>query len=210
LGKNLVRLLYLDEAGTDNRAPWMCVAGVLVHGDEDWPEIDRRVLALIDKYIPLQDRKGFVFHATDIFHGSGYLDRRKPEWDNETKRHPILYELVYIIDSLHLPIVVGKCEKNTFMVGVFQPSDSPRMKNNIIHQSALLDCLTWADSWLAKYSPNELATVVHEDGTSSKGFIKRSLRMFRDVDQLENLGLSQDVREGLGLPLSAPGDRRGA
>ena len=77
-----MRLLYLDEAGTDAGAPWMCVAGVLVHGDKEWPEVDLRIKALIDKYIPALHRDGFVFHATDVFrHGSGYFDRRKPEWN---------------------------------------------------------------------------------------------------------------------------------
>ena len=45
LGKNLVRLVYLDEGGTDLKAPVLTVAGVLVHGDQQWPEIDRRILA---------------------------------------------------------------------------------------------------------------------------------------------------------------------
>jgi hypothetical protein len=179
----------------------MCVAGVLVHGDKDWPEIDRRVLALIDKYIPPQDRNGFVFHATDIFHGSGYFDRRKPEWDDPVKRLPILRELANIINELHLPLVFGQYQKDAFGIGIFQSGDSTRIKNNIIHQAALLDCLTWADAWLARYSPNELATVVHEDGIASKKFIKESLRKFRDEEKLEALGLSRDAREGLGLPL---------
>ena len=65
LGHNLVRLLYLDEAGTDGRATHMCVAGVLVHGDHQWPEIDRLVGDLITKYIPESDRFGFIFHATE-------------------------------------------------------------------------------------------------------------------------------------------------
>jgi hypothetical protein len=84
LGHNLVRLLYLDESGTNDEDPFLCVAGVLVHGDNQWPEIDRRILNLIDQYIPQQDRIGFCFHATDIFHGSDYFDRKKREWSDES------------------------------------------------------------------------------------------------------------------------------
>ena len=80
LGRNLVRLLYLDEAGIDEKAAWLSVAGVMVHGDREWPEIDRRIAALLDEFIPQEDRVGFVFHATDIYHGSGYFYRRKEEW----------------------------------------------------------------------------------------------------------------------------------
>ena len=52
LGHNLVRLIYLDEAGSDRQAPFLCVAGVLVHGDSQWPEVDRRIEKLIEEYIP--------------------------------------------------------------------------------------------------------------------------------------------------------------
>jgi hypothetical protein len=69
-GHNLVRMIYHDEAGIHHNAPVLTVAGVLVHGDRQWPEVDRLIVALIDKYIPEPDRRGFVFHATDIFHGS--------------------------------------------------------------------------------------------------------------------------------------------
>jgi hypothetical protein len=86
LGYNLVRLVYLDEGGSDLKAPILSVAGVLVHGDVEWPQVERRIVALIEKYIPEPDRVRFIFHATDIFfHGSGYFDRRKPEWADQEK-----------------------------------------------------------------------------------------------------------------------------
>ena len=72
LGHNLVRLLYLDETGTTVHTNFLSVAGVIVHGDFEWPEVDKRIAALIEKYISEPDRRlDFVFHATDIFHGSG-------------------------------------------------------------------------------------------------------------------------------------------
>jgi hypothetical protein len=43
-----VRLLYLDEAGTSEDAKFLTVAGVLVHGDRQWPKVDAAILALID------------------------------------------------------------------------------------------------------------------------------------------------------------------
>jgi hypothetical protein len=89
-GQNLVRLIYLDETGTTSRATFLSVAGVILHGDYEWPGVDERIVALIERYIPEPDRLGFVFHATDIFHGSGYFDRRKPEWETTDQRWPIL------------------------------------------------------------------------------------------------------------------------
>ena len=105
--KNLVRLVYLDEAGTTTGASWLAVAGVIVHGDQQWREADRRVAALIDKHIPKADRPGFVFHATDIFHGSRYFDRKKPEWASRERRWAILEDLAQIISDLKLPVAVA-------------------------------------------------------------------------------------------------------
>lgn len=114
LGHNLVRLVYLDEGGADYKAPILAVAGVLVHGDQQWGEVDRRILLLIDKYVAEPHRAGFVFHATDIFHGSRYFDRRKPEWNSLEKRTPIITDLARIIEDLSLPVVLGKYARERF------------------------------------------------------------------------------------------------
>lgn len=56
LGHNLVRLVYLDEGGIDYNAPVLSVAGVMVHGDLEYPEIDKQILGIVDRYIPKSDR----------------------------------------------------------------------------------------------------------------------------------------------------------
>jgi len=195
-----VRLVYLDESGSDLKAPNLCVAGVIVHGDQQWPEIDRRILALIDKYIPESDRPGFVFHATDIFHGSKYFDRRKPEWANQERRIGLLNDLSLIIEDLHLPVVVGFYSKDKFGAGALDPGISNKEKGKLIHDVATLDCLLRVDAWLEKFAPNELATVVHEDGTPAKNLIKHSLRFARRNDLLDAQEL-QDAKRIFGLPL---------
>jgi Protein of unknown function (DUF3800) len=197
LGRNLVRLLYLDEAGTDQHAPWLTVAGVLVHGDCEWPEIDQRIAALIEKYIPPSDRVNFVFHATDIFHGSDYFDRRKPEWP-EHRRLALLNELANIIDELSLPVVFGTYEKEKFGVGTIPAADTHQKKARLIHDVAVIDCLMRADKWLALFAPTELATVVHEDGTSAKSTIKLSVRFARSEDHIKAQGFDPKALE---LPL---------
>lgn len=201
LGHNLVRLVYLDEAGTDVRAPVMCVAGVIIHGDEQWPEVDRRILALIDKHIEPDRRPGFVFHATDIFHGARYFDRRKPEWADPQKRLDLLDELAAIIRDLQLPVVIGKYERSTF--GAHSPEMvlDDKQKGVLMHQMAVVDCLSQADRWLEKWVPTELATVVHEDGTPAKQLIKLSVRMLRSADLMARSGMPEDVRIQFNLPL---------
>jgi len=203
LGHNLVRLLYLDEGGSDHRAPVLSVAGVLVHGDNQWPEIDRRILQLINKYVAPSDRLGFVFHATDIYHGSRYFDRRKPEWNTPDKRLPVINDLAAIIDDLHLPVVSGSYKKEQFGAGIEDELRAavPEFKGKLIHNAAAIDCLIRADRWLANYAPSELGTVIHEDGTPAKRLIKRVVRTFRSTELLKAEGFSTELQEQYGVPL---------
>jgi hypothetical protein len=199
LGSNLVRLLYLDEAGIDHRATHMCVAGVIVHGDAQWPEVDKRIQALIDMYIPAEDRAGFVFHATDIFHGSAYFDRRKSEWADRERRNAILDDFANIISELALPVVCGNYEKGKFGAAFGLPMETEEQKLDLMQRSALLDCLLQADKWLERFSPTELAIVIHEDIDHHKRLIKFSVREFRSNAIATELGA--DICERLGLPL---------
>ncbi len=197
-GTNLVRLLYLDEAGKDAHAPWLCVAGVLVHGDHQWPELTNRISALVEKYVPEEDRHGFAFHATDIFHGSGVFDRRKPEWADPTKRYRVLDDLAKIIDDMTLPLVSGSYEKSSFGLGIYDPMDAQKHESKVIHSIAAIDCLRWADKWLELFAPTELATVVHEDGTRAKTMIKEGLKLLRDEKLMALVNTSPSL---LALPL---------
>jgi hypothetical protein len=172
----------------------------MVHGDFEWPEIDKRIAALIEKYIPQSDRIGFFFHATDIFHGSGYFDRRKPEWDDREKRWPILLDLAQIIEELSLPVVAGTYRKETFG-GELIRAKSTAFRHKMIHDMAALDCMLWADRWLAKFAPSELSTIIHEDGTPAKPLIKAIIRIMRSVELMQQWGFDPVVAAEFGLPL---------
>jgi hypothetical protein len=182
LGHNLVRLIYLDEGGAALKAPVLTVAGMLVHGDFEYPEVDKLILALIDKFIPEPDRLGFVFHATDIFHGSRCFDRRKSQWDSLEERIPVIDGLAAIIDDLHLPIVSGNYQKEKYgpEYPIWEAPPDDKLKGKFLHSSAVMDALMRADKWLSKYSSAELATVVHEDGTPAKKMIKGIVRTMRN------------------------------
>jgi hypothetical protein len=104
-----MRLLHLDEAGIFANEPRLCVAGVLIHGDFQSFDVERKLDELTIRHIPEPDREGFAFHSTDIFHGSGYFDRERRPRDT---RLQILTNLASIIDKLHLPVVAGMYQKN--------------------------------------------------------------------------------------------------
>jgi len=156
-------------------------------------------LALIEKHIPQEDRLGFYFHAKDIYHGARYFDRRKPEWASEEKRHSILCELAAIIDDLTLPIVWGQYQKDKFGLELLA-SVPEKTKHALIHAIAATDCLTRADGWLEKYSPAELAAVIHEDGSASKKLIKYNVRILRDNDLMKAWGYTEEIEAELHLP----------
>jgi hypothetical protein len=181
----------------------LTVAGVLVHGDFEYPEVDKRILALIDKFIPQPDRLGFVFHATDIFHGSRYFDRRKPQWDTPEKRLPIINGLASIIDDLSLPIVSGNYQKAKYGPDnpLWEEVPNDKVRGDFLHSSAVIDCLMRADQWLGAYAQTELATVVHEDGTPAKRMIKRVVRTMRSRERMEAEGLGSICDRHVHLPL---------
>ncbi len=184
--RNLVRLVYLDEAGTTHSATSLAVAGVMVHGDREWSAVDRRIRDLIDKYVPEPDRPGFVFHATDIFHGSRYFDRNKPEWAKRDARWQVLTDLAQIIADFELPVLVGTSDKASVSIEEGGAA-SESQRTEILHVLSAIDCLYWADLWMEIYAPNEMATVVHEDGPAAKSNIKQSVRLLRYPDTLADM-----------------------
>ena len=110
-----------------------------------------------------------------------------------------LTDLAGIIRELNLNIVWGKFKKEGFNK---DNGSSDAQNTSTLHFMALLDCLVSADRWLlAKYSPSELATVVHEDGTPAKPIVKKYLRLFRSIARMDSTGFPPDVRERVGLPL---------
>lgn len=197
---NVVRLIYLDEAGTDASASHLCVAGVLVHGDGDWPKVDKRIADLIERFIPEPHRRDFIFHAKDIYHGSGYFDRRKPEWAAPASRNAVLDGLAAIIDDLNLPVVFGNYDKAKFGQNIGLPETVDKLKLELIQRTALVDCLVRADAWLERFAPSELATVIHEDGVPMKGLMKYTVSQLRDAEAL-SVDLSPQLMAESGLPL---------
>jgi hypothetical protein len=199
LGHNLVRLVYLDEAGTDYKVSHLCVAGVIVHGDLHPQKIDQMFDGLESIYIPLRDRRlGFQFHATDIFHGAGYFDRRKTEWP-EARRMKLLADIASVIEALSLPVVVGYYEKLAFGAGALPPNMPKREREEMIQNAATVDCLMRTDRWLEKFSPSENATVIHEDGPRSKKIIKSIVRALRNSEFMESARAAE--LRNVGLPL---------
>ncbi|WP_318761817.1 DUF3800 domain-containing protein [Aminobacter niigataensis] len=187
----------MDEAGISRGESAMAVAGVIIHGDQQSTSIQKKLAKLIRKHIPEPDQLGFVFHATDIYHGARYFDRRKWQWD---KRIEILSDLASIIDEFHLPVVVGAYVKETFGGGAVPADLAEQKKIGLMQSAATMDCAVQADRWLAKYSPDENALLIAEDADRVKPLIKLIILTLRYPDRLKDAGLDTFAKD-FNLPL---------
>jgi hypothetical protein len=203
LGHNLVRLLYLDEAGVDHTAPIVGVGGVLIHGDRDWAAVDLHIRALIDKYVVEPElRAGFIFHAKDIYHGTKYFDRRLPRWLDPAARNAVLLDLAMVIAGLGLQVVFGRYERaNPIYQEVLRVDITPEQFTTFLHQMAVSDCLSQADRWLATHAPGEIATVIHEDGTPAKKLVKRTVQVLRSPEEIAASELPEEQKRDFSFPL---------
>ena len=102
-----MRLVYLDEAGISNpqQEPYLVVAGIIVHADEQWYALEQYLRDMVTDFIPPSLRAGFTFHANQLFAGGGKIFDRDV-WPKET-RWQILQELVSIPEKFDLPVVCG-------------------------------------------------------------------------------------------------------
>jgi hypothetical protein len=156
-GKKLVRFLFLDESGISIHEPILVVAGVTIHVDSQWEPINARLKALRNKFVPANQRDGFAFHATELFHGNGDVFGRHvcpPE-----KSEAALRELLSILGEFKLPVAIGYIRK--------QDTPATTQERNysagIHHAIAASYCAITANKFLKTYCPDELATAVAEN-----------------------------------------------
>src|SRR5271169_2922030 len=78
-GDSVVRLVYLDEAGIGDiaREPHIVVTGAIIDADKQWKRLEEYYRILAHDIFPREELFNFVFHAKDIWHGSGPFDRKR-------------------------------------------------------------------------------------------------------------------------------------
>jgi hypothetical protein len=98
-----LRFVFLDEGGISKHEPFAVVAGVIVHGDEQLVPLEREIHKLVLKHIPAEQQDGFVFHATDIWSGTGKIFGDRDRWTFD-RRMIVLRDLARIIPNNRLPL----------------------------------------------------------------------------------------------------------
>jgi hypothetical protein len=170
-GTKLVRLTYLDEGGTSSHEPFAVVAGPIVHGDHQLVPVEEHLLLLAKKHIPEQDRRGFVFHATDIFSGSGYF-KDKEKWPLP-KRLEILHDLADIPSKFGLPVVMGVADKKHIAEQLDQQPYAQRVLDFVHYASAFTNATQDVELYFRTSFPLEYTLVIAEDLPKIRRMVKR-------------------------------------
>ncbi|KAF0181010.1 MAG: DUF3800 domain-containing protein [Hyphomonadaceae bacterium] len=201
-GDCLVRFIYLDESGVGSieREPVFVVAGVIVHADRQWKEIEDRLAVLADRHVPKAHRPDFVFHATELFSGGGTFDRQS--WSKES-RWAILEDILKIPSEMGLPVVWAATARRPMVVLADMGN---RLKRGVTldplemaHSLSVMACAHEAHGWMEEHAEiDELAQIVAEDTTQRRAAIKKMFNEIRS-DQFRNEYVSffpQDADRG--------------
>ncbi|MCG6205116.1 DUF3800 domain-containing protein [Rhodopseudomonas sp. HC1] len=164
-----MQLVYLDEAGISNRVhePYLVVGGVIVNADKKWKLLEQHLSTLaeelVPEYVPYYGHR-LIFHAKDIWHGSGLFDRKK--WPLE-RRLEILTRLSAIPAEFNLPLVVSYINRNHY-AALFDeqrckdPADQ-KIQNMWAHLEAFINAVRRVEKWMEANASDEVAILIAED-----------------------------------------------
>jgi hypothetical protein len=175
--RRLVRIAYLDEAGTSSETaePFLVVGGVLVHGDNDWYPVETHANQIIKNYVPATLREGFSFHAMHLFGGNKkYQDLIPPD-----VRFQILREVLGIIATFELPVSYGAITRSELTKEVEHWNVSERV--DLAQQLALSLCLFGFQGWFNRESGDEVAICVASETEKKRlrAHLKQDYAMLR-------------------------------
>jgi hypothetical protein len=187
-----MRIAYLDEAGISNirQEPYLVIAGILIHGDRDWPKLHRHLEKLAHRYdVPSH----FGFHAKDIFHGSGLFDRNNAKWPL-VRRRKLLLELASIPKKFKLPVVVGFIQRRSFNAAfedhvkaikrILPDAMRKASPEDLAYLEAFVGAARGVDYWLMEHSKTEQGLIILEDSSRTKGDLKFLQAIFRDSSDI--------------------------
>jgi hypothetical protein len=195
-GTQVVRLVYIDEAGISNKdqEPFLTVAGIVVQADSKLNAIENHLGRLVERHIPARHRDGFIFHAKEIFNGGGPVFKRVKdefigprEWPLE-RRLKIADDLAACIQKFDLPIAFGWIERESFAQDYDLPPEmSPAEQTIAAHVSAFLNCVMMAEHWMRKNATNENCLLIVEDNSQARSTIRDVYNHHKDKKLVEIL-----------------------
>lgn len=167
--------IYVDEAGTSAKEPVTVVTGLIVHADTQWKLANAELNRVLDLHVPPSLRKGFIFHAKDIW--SGFRDQ-KELWPLSS-RIKLVEEVASIPRRLEMAISIAKVRRDAPEIKALDENSKTIKHNDFQHMIAFTRCIHRANSYVRKLSSeNEIATVVAEDVPKIRKELRNSLRAY--------------------------------
>jgi len=171
MGDRLVRVAYLDEAGTSkaDEEPYFVVAGIILAPDGQWNLVEAWMRQLVIDYLG-EDAfptwgKHYNFHAKDIWHGSGDFPRDK--WP--IKRRMELFEQISRVPATFgLPIVYSYIKKADFFRRYEGRQKPEKFLATWLHGEGFMRTAKSIDQWLIDNTDNEVAMLIAEDVDNPK------------------------------------------
>jgi hypothetical protein len=193
----------LDEAGRSREEPIIVVAGIIIHGDRVYRRLENR-LREITELLPEPDRKGFVFHAKDIFHGAGRYFKDRQQWPRN-RRWPILRALAALPREFELPVVFGHLNKQEYRTLASEsltknstPKNLPNVTDIAEHMVAFAHAEIAIERQMLRFPRDEICMLVAEDTDRVKEAVKTAHATLRDPEQIA----ASDFADIEGLPLT--------
>ncbi len=175
---NVTRFVHMDEAGIAHHDPHCVEAGVIIHADRQWKELEWQVLQLRQRLVPQEYRRDFVFHAKDIFNGGcKYFSRER--FPNPLDRAKVVASVASLTTDHALPIALGCIPRADFI-----PLDgSNRHQVSVqIHGMAYAACIGQIEHWMQGYAPDEVAVLYVENNSSSRQMLKEVHEVFSNPE----------------------------
>ena len=160
-----MRFIYVDEAGISAKEEVAVVAGVIINADKDWKALENYLLAVRDKHIPPEHRKGFIFHAKDISAGNKLFSDRK-QWPPH-KRKQLIKDLLWARPTVGFSISVGLSRKEH---GKYKNEKGYAL---VRHLCAYASCLVGCEQYMREFGEQgEVAMIIAEDTPTAKKHVK--------------------------------------
>jgi hypothetical protein len=162
----------MDEAGISSREPIVLVVAIIVDADRRWKRLESRIHEIAaERGI---DPEQIVFHAKDLFHGTGLFPRDK--WPLK-ERLDILRKLVSIPHQFNIPFAYGFFRRGQITV----PPHAPDVEARKAQHTAFVSCVLAAEQYMrAEALPREVATIIAEDNPQVRTALKSSYKRLKD------------------------------
>jgi hypothetical protein len=189
-------LAYLDEAGIGNikNEPIVAVAGVIVQSVQ-WKATEARINQLIAKYIPRENQGHFIFHAHEMFHGTGKIWGNRAAFTPEIRRQA-LEELLSVPATIGFPVLHAsvKAEQVLDDHPLIPRKNGKIVKNGKVvamHAIAASLCMLMVEKVARDFAKGgDLAIVIHENNDQSRKLVRDVHNFMRKPGMAE---LARDV-----------------